>query len=102
MSNTIVTGAPGIASNITYLADCTPKLCDMKYATIDYVPNLYANEAFLGIFALFLVIQVILVCPYHTWSFTACMFLGLSMECIGYFGRMMMHFNVFLATPFLM
>lgn len=102
MSGARVAGLPGIADNVTFISECTPKLCDMKYATMDYIPNLIANEIYLAVFALFLVIQIIMVCPYRTWSYTACMFLGLVMECVGYWGRIMMHFNIFLSTSFLM
>ncbi|KAH8598954.1 RTA1 like protein-domain-containing protein [Bisporella sp. PMI_857] len=101
MSGPKVQGLPGIAANITFLSDCTPKLCDMKYATMDYRPNLIANEIYLAFFALFLVIQVIMVCPFRTWSYTAMMFLGLALECIGYWGRIAMYFNIFMSTPFL-
>jgi len=102
MSGPKVAGMPGIAANITYISQCTPKLCDMKYATMAYVPNLYANEIYLATFAIFLVIQLVMVLPYRTWSFTAMMFFGLVLECIGYWGRLAMHFNIFLSTPFLM
>ena len=97
-----VTGLPGIAANITFISECTPKLCDMKYASMEYVPNLYANEVYLALFAIFLLAQVIMVFPFRTWSFTFMMFLGLFLECVGYWGRIVMHFNMFLSTPFLM
>ncbi|KAG9244915.1 RTA1 like protein-domain-containing protein [Calycina marina] len=101
MSGPEVAGLPGIAANITYLSDCTPKLCDMKYATMEYVPNVYANELYLALFAIFLVVQLIMVFPYHTWSYTFMMFLGSILECVGYWGRLAMHFNIFMETPFL-
>lgn len=73
-----------------------------KYATMAYVPNLIWNEVYLAIFALFLVIQLIMVFPYKTWSFTALMFFGLTLECIGYWGRIAMHLNIFISNSFLM
>lgn len=102
MSGPKVAGMPGIAANVTYMSQCTPKLCDMQYATMKYVPNIYANEGYLAIFALLLLVQLIMVIPYRTWSFTTMMFFGLLLECIGYWGRLAMHFNIFLSTPFLM
>lgn len=97
-----IAGAPGVASNITYLLQCTPTLCDMKYATVTYVPNLVWNESYLGIFAFVLIAQIIMVFFYRTWSYTSFMFCGLALECIGYYGRIAMHKNIFDTTPFLM
>lgn len=97
-----IAGAPGVAANITYLLQCTPALCDMSYATVTYVPNLVWNEVYLGFFAFFLLCQLILVCFYRTWSYTAVMFFGLLLECVGYIGRIMMHKNIFDSNPFLM
>lgn len=95
-------GAPGIASNITYLLQCTPTLCDMHYATVDYVPNLVWNEAYFGVFAVILLLQIIMVFFYRTWSYTFAMFCGLLLECVGYYGRIAMHKNIFDSSPFLM
>jgi uncharacterized membrane protein len=98
-----IAGAPGVASNITYLLQCTPALCDMStYATVTYVPNLVWNEVYLGIFATLLLIQLIMVCFWRTWSYTTMMFFGLLLECIGYYGRILMHKNIFDSNPFLM
>jgi hypothetical protein len=98
----VITGLPGIAANITYMSQCTPALCSMKYATIEYVPNLHWNEGYLGCFAILLLVQIILVAFYRTWSYTAAMFCGLILECVGYYGRLQMHFHVFDSGPFLM
>jgi uncharacterized membrane protein len=97
-----IAGAPGVASNITYLLQCTPALCDMKLATVTYVPNLIWNEVYLAIFAALLLIQIIMVFFWRTWSFTAMMFFGLLLECVGYYGRIAMHKNIFDSNPFLM
>ena len=102
MSGAKVAGMSGVAANITYISECTPKLCDMEYATMNYIPNLYANEIYLALFAFFFVVQLIMVFPWRTWSYTFMMLLGLALECIGYWGRIGMYFNIFLTTPFLM
>lgn len=95
-------GAPGVASNITSLSQCTPTLCDLKYAAVTYVPHLVWNEVYLGVFAFFLVVQVLLIFFWRTWSYTIMMFFGLLLECVGYFGRIRMHYKIFEADPFLM
>lgn len=102
MTDSGLIGASGVASNITSISQCTPALCDMKHATIGYVPNLVWNEVYLAIFAFLLVVQVLMIFFYRTWSYTIAMFFGLLLECVGYFGRFQMHFKVFNKDPFLM
>lgn len=97
-----VAGLPGVAGSVTYLLECTPALCDMKYATVKYVPNLLVNQIFLGLFAGLLLMQIIMLFFWRTWSYTAMMFCGLLLECVGYFGRLQMHKNIFDINPFLM
>ncbi|KAK3076059.1 hypothetical protein LTS18_013938, partial [Coniosporium uncinatum] len=53
---------------------CTPSICSMEYAQIDYVPILGGNLFYLIVFALLLVAQLGLGIFYKTWGFLGGMF----------------------------
>lgn len=95
---------PGIAPNISFIeTQCTPALCNVTmYGTVTYIPSLYGNLIYGALFALFLVVQLIFVCIYRTWSYSFAMSAGLFLEIIGYYGRIAMHDNVFNVNYFLM
>ncbi|KAK3062542.1 hypothetical protein LTS18_003852, partial [Coniosporium uncinatum] len=48
---------------------CTPSICSMEYAQIDYIPSLGGNLFYLIVFALLLVAQLGLGIFYKTWGF---------------------------------
>jgi len=103
MSGANITGYPGVASNITFLSQCTPALCSLKdYGVMNYVPNTTANAAFAAMFLAFLFIQVVLVIIYRTWTFSVAIFCGLTLEVVGYLARRAMAHNMFMSGDFLM
>jgi hypothetical protein len=67
-----------------------------------YDPTLAGNALFISIFSLLLPIQTFLVLHYRTSGILAVTSLDLSMEIIGYAGRVRMHVNPFLKQDFLM
>lgn len=81
---------------------CTLQTCPLIYAYLLYDPTLWGNALFLSIFSLLLPIQIILGLHYRTSGVLIAIFLGLSLEIIGYVGRVEMHFNPFLKQNFLM
>lgn len=81
---------------------CRLGLCPIEWATVQYDPSLGGNAFFMGIFGLLLLIQAFQLYKYRTWSFSCSMMSGLILEIVGYLGRVQMHFNPFLANPFLM
>jgi len=97
-----VTGQPGIDSSVTFLSQCTPKLCSLDYAVLRYVPTYSGNLALTSIFGAFLVAQIIFWVFYRTHSFTIAMSCGLILEIVGYCARVQMHFVLFTSGPFLM
>jgi len=97
-----ISGYPGIASNVTYLSQCTPALCSLNYAVVRYLPNSLANAAFMGLFAIFLIMQIVQWFFYRTHSFTFTMSCGLILEILGYLGRIAMRNQLFVEGPFLM
>ncbi|KAL2062845.1 hypothetical protein VTL71DRAFT_5917 [Oculimacula yallundae] len=96
-----ITGLAGIASNITSLDQCTPKLCSLDYASLRYVPNLGANAAFGTIFILVLLAQIVLWFQSRTHSYTFSMICGLILEAVGYAFRIVMRKHMFNDGPFL-
>jgi hypothetical protein len=99
---TMVWNSNGLAPNITNLDQCTLALCDIKqWGSVNYLPSLTANAIYGGLFAIFFCIHLIFVCIYRTWSYSAPMCLGLTLEVLGYFGRLAMHYNIFNTNLFL-
>lgn len=82
--------------------DCNLQTCPLIYAYLMYDPTLAGNALFLSIFSLLLPLQLFLGLHYRTSGIVIATFLGLSMEIIGYVGRVEMHFNPFLKRNFLM
>ncbi|KAL5315473.1 hypothetical protein ACEPPN_016341 [Leptodophora sp. 'Broadleaf-Isolate-01'] len=96
-----VTGLEGVASNITFLDQCTLEPYSLNYASLRYIPNLGANAAFGGIFVISLVAQIILWFSYRTHSYTFSMICGLILEVVGYAFRIAMRNHMFKEGPFL-
>lgn len=97
-----VSGRPGIDPSVTYLSECTPKLCSLDFAVLRYVPTFSGNLAITSIFGAFLIAQIIFWICYRTHSFTIAMSCGLVLEIVGYCARVQMHFVLFTNGPFLM
>ncbi|TVY84579.1 Sphingoid long-chain base transporter RSB1 [Lachnellula suecica] len=97
-----VTGRPGIDPSVTFLSECTLKLCSLDYAVVRYVPSFGGNLAVTSIFGAFLVAQIIFWIFYRTHSFTVAMCCGLILEIVGYCARVQMHFVLFTSGSFLL
>jgi hypothetical protein len=81
---------------------CTLETCSITQAQLTYDPNLGGNVFFAALFTLLLSLQLILGFYYRTWSFTTGMVGGLILEICGYTGRIQMHYNPFITSPFFM
>jgi len=81
---------------------CTLSTCTLSIASVSYQPSLFGNAFFLVIYGLLFLFQTLQGYRYKTWSFGGAMIAGLVIECVGYVGRVQMHYNPFLANPFLM
>jgi hypothetical protein len=101
MSGSYIAGYPGIASNVSYISQCTPSLCSLDYAVIRYVPNAPSNFLLACIFALFLLTHIILWVIRRTHSFSFAMCCGLILEILGYLARVVMKSHLFVSGPFL-
>jgi hypothetical protein len=81
---------------------CTLQTCPIELAYLLYDPNLARDVLFLAIFALLLPLQLLLGYLTRTTGITLAMFISLSLQIIGYVGRVQVHFNPFLEENFLM
>jgi hypothetical protein len=88
-------------------ADGTYPPCDFTACTLEetwlgYVPNLGGNAFFIGLFGLAVLVQLGLGIRYKTWGFLVGMFGGLTLEVLGYIGRVKLHFEPFTRDWFLL
>jgi uncharacterized integral membrane protein len=83
------------------LRTCTPDLCSLAYAQIQYQPSMAGNLIYLLIFGALLITQLGLGIAYKTWSFMWPMTVGLLGEVVGYVGRIQLHSNPFRFGNFL-
>lgn len=81
---------------------CTTAICSLQYAQLDYVPTLAGNLTYLIIFGVLLLAQLVLGCLYRTWGFLVGMIGGLTLEIVGYVGRIQLHSDVFDFNYFVM
>ena len=74
----------------------------LQFASVSYDPSLAGNTIYLVIFLLLLLAQCGFGIHSRTWGYFGSLFGGLLLEIIGYAARIQMHYNLFLANPFLM
>ncbi|KAI4171526.1 MAG: hypothetical protein LQ348_006919 [Seirophora lacunosa] len=82
-------------------ANCTLALCPAELSVYQYQPTLPGNICFLLLFAIAMIIHLVMGLKWRTWFFVFCMFWGCVSEIIGYAGRIMLHYNPFTFTGFL-
>jgi len=78
--------------------DAVSPECPLDATTYGYVPNLAAAVAFLTIFAVCCVLQIILGIRYKTYPYMIAAVIGMFGEAVGYGGRVLMHGNAW-STP---
>jgi hypothetical protein len=81
---------------------CTIGTCSLDFAYSAYQPTFLGNLVYAIVFSICLIAHVIYGFRNRTWGFTACFFCGLVLEIIGYTGRMLMHYNPFKQTNFML
>jgi hypothetical protein len=81
---------------------CTLQTCSITQAQLTYDPSLSGNIFLAPFFSLLLVLQLLLRVYYRTWTYSIGTVCGLTLELCGYTGRIQMHFNPFIQTPFFM
>jgi hypothetical protein len=93
-------GHPANYSIPTYL--CTLETCSITQAQLTYDPSLGGNVFLAVLFGLLLAIQILLGIYYRTWTYAIGLIGGSTLELCGYIGRIQMHYNPFIQSPFFM
>lgn len=90
----IVTFGPG--------STCTLDTCPIEWSVYKYQPSIPANATFIGLFALGGLVHAYLGIRWKTWWFMCCMVICAINACIGYGGRLWLHYEPFNFDPFMM
>ncbi|KAL2068617.1 hypothetical protein VTL71DRAFT_14954 [Oculimacula yallundae] len=91
--------------NVTLILNpelCTHATCDLTLGQLEYLPSVWGNAIFVGVFGLLLPIQLFLGINYKTWGFMTGLLLGTALEIIGYVVRILLHFSIFSKDYFIM
>lgn len=75
----------------------TPECFD-AYASVHYIPSMFGNALFAGIFGAVLLAQIGLGIRYKTWGYMGAMIGGTVLEVVGYYGRIQMNIDPFDGT----
>jgi hypothetical protein len=81
--------------------NCTLALCPVTSSALTYRPSLAASGTFIGLFALTMIIHIVQGIHWKMWGFMVAMILGCVDEILGYSGRIMLYYNPFSFTGFL-
>lgn len=100
MSNILL--VQGLNGSYIDINSCSLKTCSLDYAETTYIPSKAINLAYLIIFAIILLAQVVQGPIYRTTGFTIGMCFGIVLEVIGYAGRLGLHNNPFGFNYFVM
>jgi hypothetical protein len=73
--------------------------CLDAYASVHYLPSIFGNALFLGIFGLVLITQVYFGIRKKTWGYMVAMIGGVVLEIVGYYGRIAMNTDPFDGKP---
>lgn len=83
-------------------ANCTLDICPVQYSVYGYRPSLAANVSFIALNALAALIHMYLGFRWKQWWFMGCMLVGAVNAIIGYVGRVMMYYNPFNFSAFML
>jgi hypothetical protein len=81
---------------------CTLQTCPIACAQVTFLPTLPGNATYAALLGILLIAQLVLGICYRTWGFLIGMVTGLTLEVVGYAGRIMLHSNPFDFNNFLM
>ncbi|AEO68063.1 uncharacterized protein THITE_2117392 [Thermothielavioides terrestris NRRL 8126] len=83
-------------------ANCTLDICPVELSVYGYRPSLAANTTFIALYGLSAVIHTYLGIRWKQWWFMGCMLLAAASAIIGYIGRVMMYYNPFNFSAFML
>ncbi len=82
-------------------ANCTLDVCPVQASVYGYRPSLPANITFIALYGLVMVIHAYLGVRWKTWWFSGCVLIGAINAIIGYAGRVLMWYNPFNFSAFM-
>ena len=82
-------------------ANCTLDICPVEMSVYGYRPSLAANFTFLGLYVLSALVHTYLGFRWKSYSFMAFMIVGAINAVVGYAGRIMLYYNPFNFTAFM-
>ncbi|KAG4438497.1 hypothetical protein IFR05_006020 [Cadophora sp. M221] len=91
--------------NITLILNnelCTLETCDLSLGQLEYLPSVWGNSVFIGIFGLLITAHLWLGIKHKTWGFMVGLLLGTVLETVGYVVRVLMHYSIFNKDLFIM
>ncbi|KAK3901078.1 RTA1 like protein-domain-containing protein [Staphylotrichum tortipilum] len=83
-------------------ANCTLNICPLQYSVYGYRPSLAASYTFITLNALAGLVHAYLGFRWKQWWFMGCMLVGTVNAVIGYVGRVMMYWNPFNFSAFML
>ncbi|KAK4149585.1 sphingoid long-chain base transporter rsb1 [Chaetomidium leptoderma] len=98
-------GVPRPPQNVVFFgpkANCTLDICPVQYSVYGYRPSLAANVAFIALNAVAALVHTYLGFRWKQWWFMGCMIVGAVNSIIGYVGRVMMYYNPFNFSAFML
>jgi len=84
--------------NVTLILNpelCTLQTCDLSLGQLEYLPSVWGNAVFVGVFGILLPLHIFLGIKYKTWGFMAGLILGTVLETVGYVVRILLHYSIF-------
>lgn len=81
---------------------CDISTCSVQLSIFKYRPSLAANSVFIALFGLSLVLHGLQGARYHERTFAILMMLGCACEMIGYGGRIIMYYDPWSFSGFIM
>lgn len=82
-------------------ANCTLQLCPIEMSIYRYRPSFVANTVFIALYAIAAAIHTYLGFRWKQWWFTTSMLVGCVNAVIGYAGRMMLYYNPWSFSAFM-
>lgn len=82
--------------------NCTLAICPVQYSIYGYRPSLAASITFIVLYSISACIHLYLGLRWKKWGFMSCMLVGAATAILGYAGRIIMWYNPFDFSGFML
>lgn len=82
--------------------ECDLERCTVQQSIFQYQPNLPANSLFIAIFGVSMIVHLYQGYRWKQWTFGGLVALGCAVEMIGHGGRIIMHYDPWSFTGFML